>query len=391
MSNVIQIKRKTSAASAPATLAAGELAYNDHANGKLLYIGIGGPGVEVVGGVGQYSSAYSFLVSQASARATAVVSLASQSSFIGRGATGDIAALGLGADTGLEFTTTNLGIKLASNSGLEFSTGLKINLDGGLSLGAGGISVDTSTIATKAYVDGVAQGLDVHQSVRCATTAAGTLATDFDNGSTIDTTVTLVTGDRILIKNQADPIENGLYIVAVSGAPTRATDLAAGFDGAAGAFCFVEEGTLNGDTGWVCTSNGNADTVNTHALNWSQFSGSGNYTASLGVEKVGNDFRLDLYTNGGIELNGNEVKVKAGTGITLDANGVNIGQAVATTSDVTFGSATLSNLVATTGAVPYQDAAKKLVSEAAFFYTAASDTLTVPVLDGCTIDGGSYA
>jgi hypothetical protein len=151
MPNVIQIKRKTSGASAPAALAAGELAYNDNSGGKLLYIGITGPGVEVVGGQGQYSSAYSFLVSQATARATAVVALDAQSTFIGRGASGDIAKLGLGADTGLEFTTTNLGIKLATNPGLEFSTGLKAKVSTGLSLGAGGIAVDTNTIATKAF------------------------------------------------------------------------------------------------------------------------------------------------------------------------------------------------------------------------------------------------
>ena len=85
-----------------------------------------------------------------------------------------------------------------------------------------------------------------------ATTGAQTLASDFENGDTIDGVV-LATGNRILIKDQADPIENGIYTVNASGAPTRATD----FDSPSevtGAAITIIKGTSNADTAWICTS-----------------------------------------------------------------------------------------------------------------------------------------
>ena len=87
--------------------------------------------------------------------------------------------------------------------------------------------------ATKAYVDGLIQGFDWKQSVRAASTTAGTLASSFANGSVVDG-VTLATGDRILIKNQSTGSENGIYTVNATGAPTRATDADASADVTAG-------------------------------------------------------------------------------------------------------------------------------------------------------------
>ncbi len=107
--------------------------------------------------------------------------------------------------------------------------------------------------ATKNYVDNAVQGLAWKQPVRIATTTAGTLASSFANGSTIDG-LTLVTGDRILIKDQADAPENGIYIVAASGAPTRATDADSGAE-LINATAYVSEGTANADTVWTCTTN----------------------------------------------------------------------------------------------------------------------------------------
>ena len=151
--------------------------------------------------------------------------------------------------------------------------------------------VDGNDLATKSYVDGLVQGISAKDSVRVATTVPGTLATSFENGDTIDGVV-LATGNRILIKNQAAPAENGIYVVNASGAPTRATDA----DSAAklgSAYTFVERGTTHGDQGWVTTFN-SSDTLGSSAVNWVQFNGAGSYTASNGVVLTGSDFQLDL-------------------------------------------------------------------------------------------------
>jgi phage-related tail fiber protein len=131
----------------------------------------------------------------------------------------------------------------------------------------------STDVAIKSYVDGLIQGLDIKASVRVATVVAGTLATSFANGQVVDG-VTLVTGDRILLKNQATGSENGIYTVNVSGAPTRATDADTSAKVTAGMYCFVTEGTTLADTGWVCTTN-DAIVLNTTALAFSQFSSAG--------------------------------------------------------------------------------------------------------------------
>lgn len=106
--------------------------------------------------------------------------------------------------------------------------------------------------ATKAYVDNLLLGLKWKAPARVATTANGTLATAFANGQTVDG-VTLATGDRILIKNQSDATANGIYVVAASGAPTRATD-ADGNTELINATLLVSEGTANADSQWTCTN-----------------------------------------------------------------------------------------------------------------------------------------
>ncbi len=160
--------------------------------------------------------------------------------------------------------------------------------------------------ATKNYVDGVAQGLDVKASVRAATTAAGTLATSFANGQAIDG-VTLATGDRILVKNQAAAQENGVYTVNASGAPTRATDADAWVE-IPGAFTFVETGTTNADTGWVSTADAGG-TLGTTAMPWVQFSGAGSFVDGAALLRTGNtlDVQVDAST---IEVNADALREK---------------------------------------------------------------------------------
>jgi hypothetical protein len=126
--------------------------------------------------------------------------------------------------------------------------------------------------ATKTYVDAKLAGLSWKQAVRAATTAAGTLASSFENGDTVDG-VTLATGDRILIKNQATASENGIYTVNASGAPTRATDADSGAE-LVNASCYVSEGTANADTQWVCTTNATI-TVGSTSLAFAQLTSGG--------------------------------------------------------------------------------------------------------------------
>lgn len=122
------------------------------------------------------------------------------------------------------------------------------------------------------YVDAKVAGLSWKQAVRAATTVAGTLASSFANGSVIDG-VTLATGDRILVKNQSTASENGIYIVAASGAPTRATDADAGAE-LVNATVFVSEGTTLADTQWTCSTNAPI-TVGSTLLAFAQLSGGG--------------------------------------------------------------------------------------------------------------------
>jgi len=144
----------------------------------------------------------------------------------------------------------------------------------------------STDVVTKGYLDGVTAGLDVKDSVRAASAAAGTLSSDFANGSTMDG-ITLATNDRILIKDQASGAENGIYTVNASGAPTRATDFDANSEVTGGAFTFVEEGSANADSGFVMTNDG-AVTVGTTALTFTQFSGAGMITAGAGLTKSAN-------------------------------------------------------------------------------------------------------
>jgi hypothetical protein len=184
--------------------------------------------------------------------------------------------------------------------------------------------------ATKAYVDAARMGLDVKGSVHAATIEAGTLATSFANGQAIDG-VTLVTGDRILIKNQGTGAENGIYTVNAAGAPTRAVDMPAGAGYSTGAYMFVEEGSLH-HTGWIMTNEGAVE-IGVTALTFAQFNASGaSYTASLGVELSTLNFQLDLLATGGLLLTGNEVGIKVDSGhstLSLSADGLKIAVASA--------------------------------------------------------------
>jgi hypothetical protein len=155
----------------------------------------------------------------------------------------------------------------------------------------------STDIANKAYVDSVAQGLDAKASCVAATTANITLS----GAQTIDG-VSVVAGNRVLVKNQTLSQNNGLYLCA-SGSWTRTTD-ANTWDALTSAFTFIEQGTTNADCGFVCTANAGG-TLGTTALPWSQFSGAGTFTAGTGLTLTGSVFSLTTpvaVANGGTGL-----------------------------------------------------------------------------------------
>lgn len=144
---------------------------------------------------------------------------------------------------------------------------------------------------TKAYVDNLLAGLRWKAPVRAATTANGTLTTAFANGQTIDG-VTLSTGDRILVKNQSTASQNGIYLVAVSGAPARVTDADSASE-LVGATVMVLSGTVNGDKAFTQTAD--TITVDTTDLPWVQVGGGTSYLADgQGLELSGATFGLEL-------------------------------------------------------------------------------------------------
>ncbi|MEM4385379.1 MAG: hypothetical protein QXD03_02390 [Candidatus Anstonellales archaeon] len=122
---------------------------------------------------------------------------------------------------------------------------------------------------TKSEIDTMIQGLRPKQSVRAATTGNITLS----GTQTIDG-VSLSAGDRVLVKDQTTQSQNGIYIVSTSNW-TRATDADA-WDELVSAFVFVEQGTTNADTAWVCTVD-RGGTLGTTPVTWIKFAGSGAY------------------------------------------------------------------------------------------------------------------
>lgn len=186
----------------------------------------------------------------------------------------------------------------------------------------------TDSLANKAYVDQVAQGLDTKPSCRVATTA--NLSATYDNGTagvgatltnsgtqaalSIDG-VTMVADDRVLVKDQSTAAQNGIYVVTNIGSGstnwilTRATPEDQPSELSGGAFVFVEEGTANSNNGYVFTHTGNP-TFGTTSLDVAQFSGAGQITAGAALSKTGNQLDVEV-DDSSIEVNADALRVKA--------------------------------------------------------------------------------
>lgn len=194
--------------------------------------------------------------------------------------------------------------------------------------------------ATKAYVDATANGLDVKASVRVATTANITLS----GTQTIDG-ISLIAGDRVLVKDQSTASENGIYVVA-SGAWSRSEDAdnTPGDEVTSGMFTFVEEGSANADAGFVLQT-ANPITVGSTSLSFVQFSGAGQITAGAGMSKTGNQLDVGTASTARIVVNANDIDLAtvgtAGTynGLTIDA----YGRATAFTSPTTLAGYSISD------------------------------------------------
>ena len=200
---------------------------------------------------------------------------------------------------------------------------------------------DDADAATKGYVDATASGLDVKASVRVATTGNLDFNTGFANGQTIDG-VAIATGDRILIKDQTNGAQNGIFVVEASGQPTRAADFDTDDEVSSGAFTFVEEGSSQANNGYVLV---NADpvSVGSTAMVFEQFSGAGQIEAGAGIKKNGNELFLS-FGAGVVELPSDEIglDLAADSGMMLSVDGSSPSTDTAATLQLKLDGATLT-------------------------------------------------
>ena len=230
----------------------------------------------------------------------------------------------LGSNTYLNGGTT-------INGGLTMTSGNDIYVSGGGTLtGLPNTPAGGTDAVSKNYVDSVAQGLDVHPSCMLL---QHTLDASLSGLAAIDG-ITPVDGYRILVTNESDGYDNGIW-VAHAGAWTRPTDFANGY-AANSSFVFIDAGTNYNSTGWVCTSDPPNDIVGyVDALTWSQFSGAGTYTAGAGITVSGGVISVHLgATNPGLSLAGNTLQAvvdgmrgmaKDGGGLYVKVDGTTMG------------------------------------------------------------------
>jgi hypothetical protein len=240
----------------------------------------------------------------------------------------DMSSGTVGTITGLA-TPTNAS-DAATKGYVDTADALKLNLSGGTMSGA--IAMGTNKITglgtptadadavTKSYVDAIAQGIDAKASVVAASTANLTLS----GAQTIDG-ISVIAGDRVLVKDQTTTANNGIYLCA-SGSWTRTTD-ADTYAELVAAYTFVEGGTVNANNGFICTIP-TSGTLGSTSITFAQFSGAGQVTAGTGMSKTGNTLNVNTASSARIVVSADEIDlattaVTAGTykSVTADAYG----------------------------------------------------------------------
>ena len=299
----------------------------------------------VTGGVGVSGAVNSGSLGTGAVAASGAVTMTQGTASTSTGSGTLVVTGGVGASGTIYATQTNIGnIQVASNTISSTNTNGDIVLSPN---GSGVVRIGSNEVATRSYVDASIQGLDIKQSVKVATVAAGTLATSFAAGQAVDG-YTLVAGDRILIKNQSTASENGIYTVNASGAPTRAVDADANAEVTAGLFVFVEQGSVHSDTGWVLATD-SPITVGTTGLTFVQFSSAGVVTAGDGITRIGNVISANLKSNGGLVIESGAIAVDLGasniTGTLAVADG---GTGATTLTGYVYGNGTGAMTASTT-------------------------------------------
>jgi hypothetical protein len=213
------------------------------------------------------------------------------------------------ADASTQRTTLGLGTIATQNSN-------SVSLTGGSITGLGD-PASSSEAATKNYVDNLVAGLRTRAVARVGSTANVVIASELENGDTIDG-VTLVTGDRVLLKNQSTASQNGLYIVVASGAASRDTEFDT-IEELAGQLILISEGSANADDLYLCTTDTSA-TLGSSTISYTQvFPTSGGTVTSVAVADSGSsEFTVTgspITSSGTISLAINTINAtKIGTG-----------------------------------------------------------------------------